>query len=77
MEIIKNSNKCPYCDINNKEVNSLEGIELPNYDGDCYFGIVYKDWGDEGTTKHLLIHTGRKGGWYRPKYCPECGRRLE
>ena len=73
---IKESKKCPQCDINDKEINSLYGKELPICGGDEYFGVVYKDWGDECTTKHLLISTGRRGGYYRPKYCPECGKKL-
>ena len=75
--IVNESNKCPYCDINNKEVNSLDGKYLPNCGGDRDFSTVYQDWDDEGTTKHLLICDGRRGGYYRPKYCPECGRKLE
>ena len=39
--------------------------------------VLYEDYGDPYCKYHLLISTGRKGGVYRPKYCPECGRKLE
>ena len=69
--------KCQYCDITNKEIVSTEwGKSLPNCEGDRNFFIIYKDWGDKLCNKHLLISDGRRGGYYRPKYCPECGRKL-
>ena len=76
IERITEAKSCPYCDIKSKELNSLYGKELPNCSGDDYFGVVYQDWGTEDEEYHVLISTGRKGGCYMPKFCPECGRKL-
>ena len=76
IKIITESKYCPYCDIKDKEINSTDGKLLPNCSGDDDFSIIYNDYGDPYSKYHLLISTGRKGGVYRPKYCPECGRKL-
>lgn len=76
-DVILESKFCPYCDIKDKEINSIDGKLLPNCSGDVDFSIMYKDYNDPDGKYHLLISTGRKGGVYRPKYCPECGRKLQ
>lgn len=73
---ITESKSCPYCDIKDKEINSIDGKLLPNCSGDDEFSIIYNDYNDPYGKYHLLISTGRKGGIYRPKYCPECGRKI-
>ena len=65
-----------YYDIKDKEITSLQGNLLLNCSGDD-FSIIYKDYGDPNSQYHLLISTGRKSGVYRPKYCPECDRKLD
>jgi hypothetical protein len=73
---ITESKSCPYCYTKDKEINSIDGKLLPNCSGDDVFSIIYKDYDDPQGKCHLLISSGRKGGLYRPKYCPECGRKL-
>lgn len=77
---INEEKKCPYCDINNKELDKPDGSgkELPNCGGENGFEMVYQDWGDPDSINHILIaNIGRRGGYYTPKYCPECGRKLD
>lgn len=73
---ITESKSCPYCDIKDKQINLLQGKLLPNCSGDDDFSVIYEDYGDPNSKYHLLISTGRKSGVYRPKYCPECCRKI-
>ncbi len=38
--------------------------------------LIYNDYGDTYAKYHLLISTGHKGGICRPKYCPECCKKI-
>ena len=54
---VNESKSCPYCDIKDKDINSLDGKLLPNCSGDDDFSIIYKDYGDPNNQYNLLIST--------------------